>query len=113
MDNWLLTLQKAGRAWVRFDQFHLNVYLRWSKQYLTATERVATLEIANITVDTEKRHQGHFRAFLQEMEDIARKHNRVLFIENVLEEQFLGFFIHRGYSVLQRNPPCAFLVQSN
>ena len=84
----------------------VTCYTRVSKHYLEGVN-VKTIDLANITTRSKHRGQGHFTAFLSAVEGTAGSVGRAVYIENVMEERFRGFFRKRGYAETgDANLPC-------
>lgn len=92
----LLSANRRHREWFSFDDFKLKVYLRITDRYLDG-EPKSTIEIATVEVDREYQSQGYFTLFLNEIEKLAEKYERFVYIESIQRGNFLNFLKKRGY----------------
>ena len=84
------------RGWV-YDEC-LNAYIRATSRNLPiGTSK--TIDVASVEVSDKKK--GHFKRFLERIEELAREHGRVVYIENVLDDWFVTFFKKRGYKEIK------------
>jgi GNAT superfamily N-acetyltransferase len=74
----------------------MKVYVRRSVRYLTNTP-VKCLDVASIEVDEDHRGNGVFTAFLNRFEQEAKKLNRVVYVESILEPRLYQFLLTKGY----------------
>jgi hypothetical protein len=91
-------------SWIELK--HLRVYLRKSNRYLDKNTTTPCLDIASISVDENKQGQGIFTKFLDKFENIAKKLDRIVFIESILNDRLLKFLIEkRGYTLRKNSTP--------
>lgn len=84
----------------------VTAYIRVTKRYVEG-KVVNTIDLANLKVEPpRKQGEGVFTAFLVHMEAEAKRLDRVVFVENVLEDRFQEFFRKRGYAETDTIPPC-------
>lgn len=81
-------------AWL--DEPDMKVYVRRSVRYLTNTP-VPCLDVASIEVNEEHRGNGVFTAFLDRFEQEAKKLNRCVYVESILEPRLYQYLLTRGY----------------
>lgn len=94
---------KFRNAWI--VEMGVTAYLRITRRYLGG-QVVDTIDVANVKVETPfKKGRGVFTAFLEHMEEEGVRLNRVVYVENVLEERFRQFFRRRGYTEVPTVPP--------
>lgn len=92
-----------SRAWTSFPGG--TAYVRVTGHVLPVHEgvemdsfgRPVCLDIANITVDEEKRGQGVFTGLLQEIESLAQERHYIVRIESILNPGLRKFLQERGY----------------
>jgi hypothetical protein len=91
----------SGTIWIR--NHSVEMACRSTQRYICGS-LVKTLEIAGIQI--YPRSKGTFsKIVLPVMEEIAKKNDRVMYIENVMEERFGKFFEKEGYSEAGENQP--------
>lgn len=97
--------------WIEPPDDTIRVYIRRSKRLVLPDRRFTTvLDIANVTVDLPG--QGRFTRFLEFVEYLRPYEG--IFIENVLNPRFLGFFYSRDYiDVPGLHPPCVVKLWDN
>ena len=94
-------------TWLNFP--HMDVYLRKAKQLCGDAGLQHCLDIANVSVELSYQNTGIFTKFLTEVEDSSLlPHYSCVRIENVLTDRFAGFFIKRGYTLLEGLTPSFF-----
>lgn len=74
----------------------LNLYVRKSRRRLEG-EVLSVFDIANVNADNPG--NGSFTRLLSELEGILRGRFDVLYVENVLRQRFMDFFVRLGYSL--------------
>ena len=128
---------KQRNAWVRFPEYHLDIYLRKSFRKIFTDEECEsirmphrirqsaalvpesyshgrkTLDLASVTVDEEFQGQGHHTRFITDVEFVCKNTGHCIYVENVLEVRLNDFFKKRGYREVQHRyteltPPCYF-----
>lgn len=84
--------------WLDVPEYHMRVYLRVRNRYING-RKFPAVDIATVEVDMDVRGQGLFTAFLDNaVELLALRHGLVVYVENVLEERFRGFFPKKGHA---------------
>lgn len=88
-------MQSSQRnAWI--NEPNLKAYMRKGRRFNKHRILVDTLEIANVVVHPLNfRRKGRFKKFLKRVEYYAKKTNRMIFIENCLDLQFVNHFRKR------------------
>ena len=84
----------GNNSW--FNRDGIEVYIRLGYHVLQSTP-YQCLDLANVIV--EKKSQGHFTQFLDQLENVAAKHGKPLYVENVLNDRLVEFFVKRGYDL--------------
>lgn len=88
--------QFSVRQWLKTKK--VEVYVRITQRYL-GEGTVESIDIANLEIKKEKnRGKGWFTSFLDQVEELAIKSGRCVYIESIQQERFAAFFIRRGYS---------------
>ena len=72
----------------------LSVYVRKSRRYLEGRLQDA-IDIA--TANAYPQGTGLFTAFVEKVEQIAKERDLIVFVESILNEQLISFFVRRGY----------------
>lgn len=80
--------------WLR-ERF-MDVYVRWSKRYIDK-QMIECLDFASVEVDERHRGKGHLTKFLLRFEEEAKRLNRAVYIESILEPRLVPFLVKRGY----------------
>jgi GNAT superfamily N-acetyltransferase len=78
----------------------INVYIRRSSRII-GTLRLPCLDLATVEVDENYRGQGIFTKFLIRFEKLAKNENRVIYVENVMNERLKMFLLTNGYKLHQ------------
>lgn len=89
-----------------FDGDGILVYIRLGYHVLQSSPHQC-LDLANVIVG--KKSQGHFTQFLGQLENVAAKHGKPLYVENVFHDRFASFFVKREYKLIPSSfctPPC-------
>ena len=91
-------LELGGRfnQWIYFPEFHLNLYYRITRRLIDGSV-VDTLDLATIEVDDGFRGKGFFAAFLDDVEILADKYSKTIFVESILNENLYIYLMRRGY----------------
>jgi hypothetical protein len=86
---------ESRNSW--FSNKNIEVYIRMSWRNIGEEELVKVLDIANISA--KKTGEGTFTELLNELEMYVKDSlvTNCIFIENVVTDQFAGFFRKRGY----------------
>ena len=77
----------------------MDVYLRWSKRYID-NQMVDCLDFASVEVDEGHRGKGHLTKFLLRFEEEAKRLNRAVYIESILEPRLVPFLTRTGYKLV-------------
>lgn len=100
------SLHLPQRRWV-YDGC-LKAYIRVTSRNLPVGH-AKTIDIASVDVFASEKRKGHFKRFVEGVEELAREHGRVVYIENVMESFLVNFFKKRGYEELRDlAPPCLY-----
>lgn len=105
---------KRQRKWIHIPRYHLNVYFRVTSRYLDG-KLVDTLDIATIEVDFRHQCQGNFTRFIAEVETIAAKYNRYVYVESILRGFLFDSLLKRGYKKMtpdERSLAKSFMVDT-
>ena len=78
----------------------INVYIRRSSRII-GTLYLPCLDLATVEVDENYRGQGIFTKFLIRFEKLAKNENRVVFVENIMNERLKTFLLSNGYKYHQ------------
>ena len=107
-----LSNDSLRNAWL--DEPNMKVYVRRSIRYLADIPNLSPcLDIASIEVDEDHRGNGVFTAFLDRFEQEAKKLNRVVFVESILEPRLYQYLLTRGYTDVPGTcemSPCVFKI---
>jgi hypothetical protein len=91
-------------AWI--EEPHMKVYVRKSNRFLSAktihnsTPVTPCLDIASVEVDEDKRGGGVLTLFIKRFEREAKRLNRGVFVESILEPRLIPFLTKNGYAFL-------------
>ena len=85
---------KLRNAWI--EERNIKVYVRKSIR-LFGKEMYQCLDLATAEVDEDKKGRGIFTKFLKQFDQEAKKLNRAVFLESILEPRLLEFFLKNGY----------------
>lgn len=115
MINDIVNMLEKGKSTKRpINQYvgddSLNAYLRVTKRYING-EQVNTLEIANVTVDEDMQGRGVFKKFLEIIEHLGKKYDRLVYIESVLNDFLIDKLPTYGYKPLPNVEPPTFIKQ--
>lgn len=86
------------KAYVRITERHLPLPAVFTK----------TIDVASLDVLEPWQGRGHSTKFLEAVENVARQHGRVVFVECVLNERFAEFLEKRGYTKIVNSEPVSF-----
>ena len=89
-------------AWI--EERDIEIYVRKSKR-LIGDKIFLCLDIGSVEVAEKRRGQGLFRAFLHRFEEEAKKQNRVVFVESILNNRLYKFLLANGYTHDPRSHP--------
>ena len=87
------------RKWVRIDRYHLDLYFRVTTRYLDG-KMVESIDIATVEVDKECQGKGYFTQFINEIELLAIKYNRYVYVETILRGFLFDSLVKRGYTLM-------------
>jgi len=80
----------------------IDVYVRKSIRMLDrSTTATPCLDIGSVEVHEDRRGQGVFKAFLDRFEKEAKKLNRAVYIESIMEARLVKFLKSRGYAFVR------------
>ena len=97
LDQFLVD-KNVRNIWIQ--EPHLDAYVRKSFRLLDAsTTATPCLDIGSIEVDEDKQGRGIFTAFLKRFEQAAKKANRAVYVESILNDRLLTFLLSRGYQL--------------
>ena len=82
----------------------LRAYVRKSVRLLDSKSPTATpcLDIGSVEVDENHRGKNIFKQFLSKFELKAKKLNRAIYIESILNPRLTKFLLSNGYSFVPR-----------
>lgn len=90
---------RARNAWIP-GPGSLRCYVRRSNRFAEGGDFLGCLDIASVEANDEDRGKGLFREFFKEsLESAARAGIPMLYVENVMNERFQGFFKKQGMSL--------------
>lgn len=93
--------ETINRNWI--NERNISVYIRRSKRVIGG-QLCDCLDLANVSVDEHMQGKGIFSRFLVKFEKEARKLNRIVYLENVLEQRFQIHLIDvKKYTLLDSN----------
>jgi len=99
-------------TWIQ--EADLDAYVRKSFRLLDASSSARPcLDIGSIEVDEPNRGKGIFTAFLERFEQVAKKANRAVYIESILNPRLKTFLLSKGYQLLPNTSdlsPCVFKI---
>lgn len=102
--------RRRYNRWVFFPEHGASLYYRCTTRYLDGALR-DTFDLATISIEENSRGRGGFTEILGKIEELVDKHNRYLYVENILMPRFQEFFWKRGYTRIGENEsPCAFRI---
>jgi hypothetical protein len=78
------------------DYEHFRVYIRVTKRMI-ADSIEETIDISSIEVSEQYRHQGLFKNFLIDIENLAQKHKKNIYIESILNEDIITHLKKKNY----------------
>ena len=83
---------------------NVSVYVRKSIRMLDRTTTATPcLDIGSVEVHENRRGQGVFKAFLDRFEKEAKKLNRAVFVESIVEARLVKFLTSRGYKFVHNS----------
>ena len=90
-------------VWIQ--EHGIDVYVRKSLRMLDAKTPTATpcLDIGSVEVDEDHRGEGIFKAFLKRFEKEAKKLNRAVYVESILNPRLQKFLETQGYAVVRNS----------
>lgn len=87
-------------TWLVYSK--IKIYVRQTNRLLD-NERRATLDIGSVEVAEEHQQKGVFTQWLGLAERTAKKANRAVYVENVLNGDLARFLAKRGYKKVDPN----------
>jgi GNAT superfamily N-acetyltransferase len=81
-------------AWI-YEQ-DIAIYVRRSMRFINDTT-VLCLDLASVEVAEHVQGRGVFTAFLYRFEQEAKKMNRAVFVESILNKRLENFLLKKGY----------------
>jgi len=82
-------------AWIR--ERYMDAYVRKS-MLLIGDATVPCLDLANITIDEDKRGGGVLTLFIKRFEREAKVRNSGVYVESILEPRLIPFLTKNGYA---------------
>ena len=92
-----LSSEFARNAWIH--EHSINVYVRKSVRIIDRNP-VPCLDLASVEVDEEDRENGIFAEFLNRFEREAKKLNRAVYVESILNTRLIKYLEKRGYQIV-------------
>ena len=93
-------LMRQCNRWLEARYHPLKVYMRVRDRLDHDGTRIPVLDLASLSVKKEHQRKGHFTAFLELMETIAKENKRAVFVESILEPWLFQWLQEkRGYEV--------------
>lgn len=89
-------LEKVKNSHIRVEELHLNAYIRVTKRWIDHV-MTKTIDIGSVEVDKENRNCGYFTQFLICVEKIAKKWDRIVYVECVHNKILHDMLQKRGY----------------
>ncbi len=91
--------KNVRNAWIQ--ETDLDAYVRKSLRMLDSKSQVSTpcLDIGSVEVDEPNRGKGIFTAFLEQFEQAAKKVNRTVYVESILNSRLKVFLLAKGYQL--------------
>lgn len=99
-------------AWI--DERHMKVYVRKSTRII-GTAAGFFLDLASVEVDEDKRGGGVLTLFIKRFEREAKRLNRGVFVESILEPRLIPFLTKNGYAFVPHtcmDAPCMYKIPS-
>ena len=75
---------------------YIKVYVRKSNRYIQEV-KYEFLDLASVEVCESQRGKGIFSEFFSRFEKQAKKSDRGVYVESILEKRFVNFFSKLGY----------------
>lgn len=91
-----LEVGRRINLWYAFEDLHLNVYIRLTSRMIEGVV-TQTLDLASVEVEEEFQGKGFFTQFLDGIEALAKTHNRVIYVESILNSFLPEVLRRRGY----------------
>ena len=99
------------KSWINFDIFvnsdhirntwiyerDISIYVRRSQRFIDG-KVIPCLDIGSVEVIEKHRGIGIFTSFLNRFEEAAKKLNRAVFVESILEPRLVSFLNRREYT---------------
>lgn len=92
-------------SWLYYEEF--SVFIRITKHLLHG-DFCETIDISNISVHSEYQKQGVFKQFLADIESLAVEHNKVVYVESILNDHLLNYLVKKDYTITDYESKNAF-----
>lgn len=76
---------------------HISIYVRITKRYVNGSY-CDTIDIANVVVNEDFHGRGIFKKNLRAVEHLAKKYDRIVYVESVLSELLVDKLPTYGYT---------------
>lgn len=86
-------------AWIK--ERYMQAYVRRSRRYIGGST-FEFLDLANVEVDEARRGSGVLTLFLRRFEREARRYNRGVYVESILEPRLVPFLTKNGIALCFR-----------
>lgn len=100
--NEFLSTKNLNNSWIREN--HIDVYVRRSNR-LIGSETFPMLDIGSVQVDENFRGLGIFTDFLERYEKEAKKLNRGVYVESILNPRLTKRLLTYGYFLVPGTHP--------
>lgn len=80
-----------------------SFYVRRAVHHINGTI-CTTFDLSNLNVSAKKQGLGILGFFLEEFKLQAEKHNRVLYVQNVMLDTQRGIYLRRGFQRVEHEP---------
>ena len=109
--NDFIQLTWPPNSWI--SENHITIYVRKSNRLIEG-KMTECLDLATVEVDEDERGKGIFTTFLHRFEQEAKKLNRVVFVENIMNPCLESYLVKKqGYTLIPNDSgfsPCAFKI---
>ena len=116
LDEFLTSTER--NAWI--DEPHMKAYVRKSNRLLTVKTlqnptltHTPCLDMATVEVDEDRRSGGVLTLFIKRFEREAKRLNRGVFVESILEPRLIPFLAKNGYAFVPHtcmDAPCMYKI---
>lgn len=90
--------EKVRNTWIY--ERNIAIYVRRSRRFITGKVTLC-LDLASVEVTEKHRGIGIFTSFINRFEQAAKKLNRTVFVESILEPRLVSFLNRREYTNYQ------------